>query len=79
MAFSLSLDELGIAWRSFNANYANWANFAKSQEKIRAPRSFRGVRVKSLPILRKPYSVKPMDLTAVLNGLILMFRTGGTR
>ncbi len=76
MAFSLSLDELGIAWRSFNAN---WANFAKSQEKIRAPRSFRGVRVKSLPILRKPYSVKPMDLTAMLNGLILMFRTGGTR
>jgi hypothetical protein len=34
LVFSLSLDELRIVWRGFNANYTNGANFAKTMRKF---------------------------------------------
>lgn len=38
MAFSLSLDELGVVWHDFNANSAKWANSAKPMKNSRLSR-----------------------------------------
>jgi len=55
MVFSKSLDESGIVWRGFNANYANEANVAKIKRKFAsslAPSVRAGVALFALFALR---------------------------